>query len=124
MPEINDELFLAAVRTFYARRFPNGDRTDDLLRLDSEVYVEDFRDALAMAFAAGREAAKTGPVEWGVRVDLPHPVRKEKVGDVIKFGGSAAEQMARNAPSIWAGWTLVRRTVPRPSPWTPVEVAR
>lgn len=83
-----------------------------------------FQSAIASAYAAGLAAAARGPVEWGVRVDLPHPVRKEKAGDVITFGGSAAETMARHAPEIWPGWTPVSRTAPRPSPWLPVEVDR
>src|SRR5215207_7821112 len=51
----------------------------------------------------GRQATegKTLVVEWGARVDEPHPRRREKPGDVIKL----AEDAARYAPTIWQGWT-------------------
>lgn len=69
MPEITDELFAAAVHAFYARRFPNGDHgAFVMLRLESELYAEDFRAALSVAFAAGQASATVGAkTQWGIR---------------------------------------------------------
>jgi hypothetical protein len=65
-----------------------------------------------------RQAAegKTLVVEWGARVDEPHPRRREKPGDVIKLD----EDAARYAPTIWEGWTTVRRER-LVGPWEPAE---
>ena len=58
--------------------------------------------------------------QLGVRVDVAHPRRKEKVGDVMTH---LCEESARYAPSVWAGWTLVHRTVVHhETEWTAVEV--
>lgn len=55
-------------------------------------------------------------VEWGARVDKPHPARGEPVGAVIKLG----EHSARHAPTIWDGWVTVRRER-LVGPWEPAE---
>lgn len=47
-------------------------------------------------------------VEYGVRVDAVHPLRKEKVGTVMTHLG---EQKSRMCHDIWDGWTPVKRTV-------------
>jgi len=120
MPEITDELFLAAVRTFYARRFPTGDRTDDLLRLDAEVYVEDFRDALAMAFAAGRQSVH-GKAEattiYGIRCTNEAHLN---YGFVYQEGRTRAglEQYVEVSQSRC--WQLVSREKWTDAPWTEV----
>lgn len=58
--------------------------------------------------------------QLGVRVDVAHPGRPEKVGDVITHWGDAT----RGAPQYWHGWTLVRRdTADWHGPWTPVVAA-
>lgn len=108
-PSVPDELFEAAVRAFYARRFPNGDRGDYMLRLDSEMYAEDFRTALAVAFAAGQRAAhEGGKTEWGVR----------RVG--FRSVRITSEQRGRSLLRNWAvpGELVTRRI----GPWVRVPV--
>lgn len=52
--------------------------------------------------------------EYGLRVDIVHPRRKEKVGDVISLRPDWPEDEARTAAKVWHGWTLVRRPVYTP----------
>jgi hypothetical protein len=68
-----------------------------LLLEQAEQYARDLQD----------EAGWNRVEEWGVRVVDPHPRRTEKPGDIIRL----AEETARHGPSIWAGWTTVRREV-------------
>jgi hypothetical protein len=51
--------------------------------------------------------------EYAIRVDVPHPRRTEKPGDLIT---NIAPETARRCREIWHGWTPVQRTT---SPWTP-----
>lgn len=77
------------------------------------------RAAYDRGLAEGRRQATEGKrlvVEWGARVDEPHPARHEKAGDVIKLG----KESARHAPTIWAGWTTMRRER-LVGPWEPEE---
>ena len=46
--------------------------------------------------------------QWGVRVDVVHPRRKEKVGDVMTHLG---EEKSRRCREFWHGWTPVCREV-------------
>lgn len=47
-------------------------------------------------------------VEWAVRVDVPHPKRREKAGDVIT---GLAPETVKAAREVWEGWTPVYRRV-------------
>lgn len=64
--------------------------------------------------------------EYGLRVDTPHPRRKEKVGDVISLRPDCSEDEARKAVLLWHGWTLVRRPTytPPKRPWEDASDAK
>lgn len=47
-------------------------------------------------------------VEWAVRVDIPHPKRSERAGDLITHLHPDVVQVARET---WHGWTPVYRRV-------------
>lgn len=59
-------------------------------------------------------------VEWALRVDEPHPARREKLGDLIKIG----EKAAPYGPRAWKGWVPVSRTITTVTgPWREVDDA-
>jgi hypothetical protein len=61
----------------------------------------------------------TPVVEYGVRVDEPHPGRSEKAGHVITHFGA---EKSRLAPKFWRGWTTVtRRKTSHTTPWEVAE---
>jgi hypothetical protein len=68
-----------------------------------------------------REEHVAGPgvtrEEWAVRVDRPHPRRKEEVGDYIRL---ADRRVAEYGPRIWDGWMPVSRTI-HIGPWRPLD---
>lgn len=47
-------------------------------------------------------------IEWAVRVDVPHPRRAERAGDIITHFGN---DKAKHANEVWEGWTPVYRRV-------------
>ena len=79
----------------------------------------------AVALAALDEAGRLLPPgahiaeEIAVRVDKPHPKRKEqKAGQVIRGMERAT---ALHMPKLWEGWVVVRRNVVKwAGPWVPV----
>jgi hypothetical protein len=57
--------------------------------------------------------------EWGIRVDVEHPSRSEKVGDIMTHLG---EEKSRRCREFWHGWTPVLRTVTHEAtPWIEVS---
>ena len=54
--------------------------------------------------------------EWAIRVDVPHPRRREVAGDYIRHMG---EEKSRRCREVWDGWTPVRRWVipTKVGPW-------
>lgn len=58
--------------------------------------------------------------QLGIRVDQPHPRRpSQREGDILT---GLAEETLRYMPTLWEGWTLVRRdVVDWHGPWTPVD---
>lgn len=89
---------------------------DDLIFSDCSQIARAVLDHLA---AAGRLLSPDAErhEEWGVRVNEPHPRREEVVGDVIKL----TEEQARYGPTIWPGWSTVKRTVRAAGPWAEVD---
>jgi hypothetical protein len=55
-------------------------------------------------------ARGVGPttVEWAVRVDVAHPKRSERAGDIMTHLSPEQVQAARD---LWEGWTPVYRRV-------------
>lgn len=85
-----------------------------------QVWRPYARAVLTALAGAGRllpEGAKRTE-ELGVRVDEPHPLRKEKAGHVMRH---LSRETVEHAPSIWRGWTIVRRTViNHETPWVEI----
>lgn len=73
-------------------------------------YLNRAAYGLAVLRAKGRLLPDGGRerIEYGVRVDRPHPRRTEKGGTIM---GPWAEANCRHAPSIWDGWTTMERVV-------------
>jgi hypothetical protein len=64
--------------------------------------------------------AHSGPaeIEYGVRVDRPHPRRRERAGDLMTHLGREKSLRCRE---FWDGWTPVVRTV---TPWVEADALR
>ena len=96
-------------------------------RYDHEDATADARhDATRAVLAALADAGLLLPpgsetVEWfGVRVDVPHPGRSQKRGDIMTHFG---EEKSLRCREVWHGWTPVRRTTAAyVGPWWEVEV--
>lgn len=54
--------------------------------------------------------------EIAVSVDVAHPRRSEKVGDILTHLG---DEKSRRAKEVWHGWTPVKRFTAS-TPWVPV----
>ena len=65
---------------------------------------ESVPDAVLLAVLLVLEEGET--INWGIRVDLPHPRRSEKAGHVMTHFD---EEISRRCREIWDGWTPVRR---------------
>jgi hypothetical protein len=110
------------VYSMLMRRYDDSCRVGHMTQFADEVAaaaVQTLRDAGRLVPPGG-----TSRIEWAVRVDEPHPARKEKRGAFIT---RMAPENARHAPKIWAGWTTVRREIQtwpggwrRVGPWVPV----
>jgi hypothetical protein len=68
--------------------------------VDAPCWAREEADALLMKLADVPLASVA--VRWRVRVDEPHPRRREKIGDFIDFGDGHTALAARY---IWSGWT-------------------
>ena len=72
----------------------------------TEAYTSWFADEAARELLRRVRALELGiesiAVRWQVRVDQPHPRRREKAGDFIDM---ADGQVALAARLIWEGWT-------------------
>jgi hypothetical protein len=78
------------------------------LLYDGAVSDGDARYAAGVAEGLRQATEERTKIEYGVRVDAVHPLRREKVGTVMTHFG---EQKSRMCHDIWDGWTPVKRTV-------------
>jgi hypothetical protein len=67
-------------------------------------HPERLADAILAAIQPVLDEGVT--IEWGIRVDVPHPRRSEKAGEIMTHFD---EQKSRRCKEIWDGWTPVSR---------------
>jgi hypothetical protein len=106
------ETTLLVARTIHDDECTPGEPDWDDLR-QAQLIIAALADA-GLLLPPGSETKE----EWGWRVDVEHPRRREKVGTVVR----CHESNARMAPTAWHGWTTVKR-IYRPrwtGPWQEV----
>lgn len=107
-----------ALLSYYLRRGEFGPEGPDgaaaeAIRQEAEVAAQAALDVEWERLGRAGQLLPPGGrsrTECGVRVDRPHPRRKEKAGTIMTH---FPEANARYAPTIWDGWTLLQRTVVR-----------
>lgn len=114
---MSDQVAVSDCEHFYATRVRGGEPVSvRACTLCGQPDWPDLREQVErLCEAAAELASELTEVQYGIRVDVAHPHRQEKPGDVITH--IAEVRTVLRCREVWDGWTPVKRTL---GPWSEV----